>query len=140
MVSSDKTPSDQLSAKMRRKIARLHKQMDAWEAEGGVQPPPVLNRRTGEMYEFAPRRALDGGWLLEMLSASGCTKEQVDAVIFVLEPLIGYRLKIDAKLVSVLSGFNDRPSEAERREKHAKFRRSRIHEVKPSVEPSDGND
>jgi hypothetical protein len=129
MSSSPKTVGDQLSPDMRRKIARLHKQMRAAEAAGGVQPPPVLDRRTGEMREFGPRRAFDGAWVLEMLSASGCTKEQVDAAIFVLEPMIEHSVKIDADLVGLLTTFYELPSRGQLRQRQIDFNRSQIHLV-----------
>ena len=130
MSSSPKTVDDQLSPEMRLKISRHHKLMDAADAAGGVQPPPVLNRRTGELHEFGLRRAFDGAWVLELLSAIGCTKEQVDAAIFVLQPLIDHRVKINAKLLQQLTIFHELPTNEQSRQMRADFNRSQIHPVK----------
>ena len=81
--------------------------MEAADAAGGVQPPPVLNRRTGEKHTFGTRRAYDGAWVLDMLGASGCTKSEVDAAIFVLEPLIEHGIKIDKGLLELLTIFHE---------------------------------
>jgi hypothetical protein len=103
--------------------------MAAATAAGGVRPPPVLNRRTGEHHTFGPRRAYDGAWVLEMLGASGCTKSEVDAAIFVLEPLIKHGVKINKGLLSLLTMFNDPVDIKELRQMRADFKRSQLHIV-----------
>ena len=56
-----------------------------------VRPPsPITNRRTGAETPFGPRRAYDGAYILELLSASGCTKADIDAALFVLQPLVDH--------------------------------------------------
>jgi hypothetical protein len=53
-----------------------------------VTPPPTItNRRTGYVQHFGPRRAFDGAYALEVLAASGCWHEDIDKVLWVLEPL-----------------------------------------------------
>ena len=79
---------DQLSPELRRKIAHLHRQMDAADAAGGVQPKPeIVNRRTGHVQKFGPRRAFDGAYIGEVLAASGCWTEDVEKALWVLAPL-----------------------------------------------------
>ena len=95
-----------------------------------MQPPPVLNRRTGEMHEFGRRRAFDGAWVLELLSATGCTQEQVDAAIFVLKPLIDHRVKINATLLGLLPIFSEQPTQKQMQQMRADFNRSQIHLIK----------
>jgi hypothetical protein len=34
--------------------------------------PEIVNRRTGDVTKFGPRRAIDGAYVVEVLSASGC--------------------------------------------------------------------
>ncbi len=59
-----------LSNQMRRKLSRLHRQMDAADASGGVTPTPeIVNRRTGYVQKFGPRRAFDGAYVGEVLAA-----------------------------------------------------------------------
>jgi hypothetical protein len=72
-----------------------------------VTPPPVINRRTGEKTEFGPRRAFDGAWLLEMLNASGCTRDDVQGAMFVLKPIIEARWPVDEDLLKLLSIFHE---------------------------------
>ncbi len=113
-----------MDAKMRRAVARRHRQMDAAEAAGGVQPPPIRNRRTGEIRTFGPRRGYDGAWVIEMLGASGCTKEEVDAAIFVLEPLIEHDVRIDKSLLKLLTAFYEPVPLEVLRQMHAELNRS----------------
>ena len=87
--------TDSVDRKRRRKIR-------------GVQPPPIVNRRTGETKRFGPRRAYSGAWVCEMLGASGCTKAEVEAAIFVLEPLLEHHVKIDKGLLGLLIWFPNR--------------------------------
>jgi hypothetical protein len=122
--------TDTLSNSLQRKLRRRHRQMDAADAAGGVQPPPVLNRRTGETTTFGPRRAYDGSWMLEMLGASGCTKAEVEAAIFVLEPLIERGVKIDKDLLELLTVFYEPIPQDQLRQAQADFKRSQIHIVK----------
>jgi hypothetical protein len=57
-------------------------------ALGGVSPPsPIKNRRTGYEQPFGSRRAYDGAYLLEVLAASGCWKDDVQKALFVLQGL-----------------------------------------------------
>jgi hypothetical protein len=73
---------------MRRKLSRLHKQMDAAEAAGGVTPTAeIVNRRTGYVQHFGPRRAFDGAYAGEVLAASSCWAEDVEKALWVLAPL-----------------------------------------------------
>lgn len=106
MHTNDRETPKELQAS----IKRLHKQMRAADAAGGVDPPPVINRRTGEKTEFGPRRDYDGAWLLEMLAASGCTDDDVRGAMFVLEPLIEASWKVDEDLLELLSDFHERPT------------------------------
>jgi hypothetical protein len=119
----------ELSRSLQRKILRLHQRMDAAEASGGVQPPPVVNRRTGEETTFGPRRAYDGAWVLEMLGASGCKYSDVEAAIFVLEPLIERGIKIDKNLLELLTMFSEPMPLEELRQAQAEFNRSQFHSV-----------
>jgi hypothetical protein len=130
MAHAAKNDLDQLSPELRRKLSRLHKWMDAAEAAGGVQPPRILNRRTGKWHEFGPRRAYDGTWMIEMLGASGCTTEQVDAAIFVLEPLIEWSIKIDKDLLKLLTFFYEPVPEQKLRQLQRDLNRSQLHIVK----------
>ncbi len=120
-----------MDSKMRRKIARLHQQMAADEARGGVQPPPVTNRRTGEVHTFGRRRAYDGAWVIEMLGASGCKTLEVAAAIFVLEPLIEHGVKIDKGLLELLTIFHEPPPPELLRRLHAEFNRSQLRVGQP---------
>ena len=77
-----------LNNQMRRKLSRLHKQMDAADASGGVTPTPeIVNRRTGYVQKFGPRRAFDGAYVGEVLAASGCWTEDIEKALWVLAPL-----------------------------------------------------
>lgn len=125
-MSVSKSKATGLNNPMLRKIARLHRQMDAAEAAGGVQPPPIVNRRTGEVRPFGPRRAFDGAWVIEMLGASGCTKEEVDGAIFVLEPLIEHGIKIDKDLLELLTIFYEPVPMDELRKMETDFKRSQF--------------
>ena len=82
------------------------------------------------MHEFGRRRAFDGAWVLELLSATGCTQEQVDAAIFVLKPLIDHRVKINATLLGLLPIFSEQPTQKQMRQMRADFNRSQIHLIK----------
>jgi hypothetical protein len=126
------TSPEKLPQKLRQKLRRLHQQMNAAEAAGGVQPPPILNRRTGETHTFGPRRALDGAWLVEMLGASGCTKAEVDSAIFVLELLIEHGIKIDKDLLKLLGVFYEPIPMEKLRQAQAELNRSRLHIVEGS--------
>ena len=114
---------------LRKRISRLHQQMAAATASGGVQPPPVFNRRTGEEHTFGPRRAYDGAWVIEMLGASGCIKSEVDAAIFLLEPLIEYGVKIDESLLRLLTIFHEPVPMQQLRQMQADANRSQFHIV-----------
>ena len=92
----------------------------------GVQPPPVLNRRTGETRTFGPRRAYDGAWIIEMLGASGCTRSEVNAAIFVLEPLIEYGVKIDKELLKLLALFYNPVPVKQLRQMQTDYNRSKL--------------
>jgi hypothetical protein len=79
---------DELAPEMRREIKRLHRQMRRQEAAGGVTPTPeIVNRRTGYVQHFGPRRAFDGSYVGEVLAASGCWTEDVQKALWVLAPL-----------------------------------------------------
>jgi hypothetical protein len=79
---------DELSPEMRRELKRLHRQMRRQEAAGGVTPTPeIVNRRTGYVQKFGPRRAFDGSYVGEVLAASGCWTEDVQNALWVLAPL-----------------------------------------------------
>ena len=80
---------DEVSPEMRIKLLkRLHRQMARAEAAGGVQPTPeIVNRRTGYIKKFGPRRAFDGSYVGEVLAASGCWTEDVQKALWVLAPL-----------------------------------------------------
>jgi len=79
---------NELSPEMRREIKRLHRQMRKDEAAGGVTPTPeIVNRRTGYIQHFGPRRAFDGSYVGEVLAASGCWSEDVEKALWVLAPL-----------------------------------------------------
>jgi hypothetical protein len=79
---------DELSPEMRREIKLLHRQMRKAEAAGGVTPTPeIVNRRTGYVQHFGPRRAFDGSYVGEVLAASGCRSEDVEKALWVLAPL-----------------------------------------------------
>ncbi len=84
---------DELSPEIRRELKRLHRQMARDEAAGGVQPrPEIVNRRTGYVQQFGPRRAFDGAYLGEVLAASGCWTEDVQKALWVLAPLAEHNL------------------------------------------------
>jgi hypothetical protein len=80
-----------------------------------VYPPsPIINRRTGAETPFGPRRAFDGAYMLELLAATGCTKADIEAAIFVLQPLIDHGFggeKADS-LVELLQDFWAPPTPA----------------------------
>lgn len=139
MTMSSNTDDDQLPPELRRKLSRLRKQMAAADAAEWVQPPPVLNRRTGEEHKPGPRRAYDGAWLLEMLGASGCTSAEVDAAIFVLEPLIGHGVKIDKGLLKLLANFHEPMPERQKRQVRADFKRSQFQLVERLADVEGGN-
>jgi hypothetical protein len=85
------TPQDggeQLSPKMRRDLKRLHRQMAADEAAGGVDPPtPIENLRTGQLTHFGPRRAYDGSYVTELLAAKGVLHSDIEGLRFIAEAL-----------------------------------------------------
>jgi hypothetical protein len=110
-----------LSPAMQRKIKRLHKQMDEADAAGGVIPlSPIINRVTGKATEFGNRRAYDGAYLLELLSALGCTREQVVSTRYVLDLLNEHDLKIDKNLPNLLRAFSEQPTSEDEAERHRK--------------------
>jgi hypothetical protein len=80
-----------------------------------VYPPsPIINRRTGAETPFGPRRAFDGAYILELLRATGCTRADVDAALFVLQPLIDHGFggeKADS-LADLLQDFWAEPTPA----------------------------
>jgi hypothetical protein len=79
---------DELSPEMGRELKRVHRQMKRQEAAGGVIPTPeIINRRTGSVQKFGPRRAFDGSYVGEVLAASGCWTEDVEKALWVLAPL-----------------------------------------------------
>jgi hypothetical protein len=79
---------DELSPEMRRELKRVHRRMERQEAAGGVIPTPeIVNRRTGYVQKFGPRRAFDGCYVGEALAASGCWTEDVEKALWVLAPL-----------------------------------------------------
>jgi len=58
------------------------------KATGYVTPKPeIINRRTGYVQRFGPRRAFDGAYVGEVLAASGCWTEDVEKALWVLAPL-----------------------------------------------------
>jgi hypothetical protein len=58
------------------------------KTQGVIPPTPIINRRTGRETQFGPRRAFDGAYVLELLNATGCTKEEAATVAMVLKPLM----------------------------------------------------
>ena len=113
--------AETLSPAMQRKIKRLHKQMDEADAAGGVDPPtPIINRVTGQETCFGPRRAYDGAYLLELLSALGCTREQVVSTRYVLDLLNEHDLKIDKNLPNLLRAFFEQRTTEDEAERHRK--------------------
>jgi hypothetical protein len=79
---------EQVSPKMRRDLKRLHRQMAADEAAGGVVPPtPIENLRTGQLTHFGPRRAYDGAYVGELLSAKGIRQSDVEGLRFIAKAL-----------------------------------------------------
>ncbi len=81
-------PEDELSPEIRRELKRVHRRMRQWQAAGGVTPTPeIVNRRTGYVQKFGPRRAFDGSYVCEVLAASGCWTEDVERTLWVLAPL-----------------------------------------------------
>jgi hypothetical protein len=126
------TESEQkLDPKLLRQIRQLHRRSRRLAALDldSVQPPPIVNRRTGETTTFGQRRAFDGAWVLEMLGASGCTKEEVNAAIFVLEALIEHGVKIDKNLLDVLTIFHGPVPVEQLRQMWADHNRSQLHIV-----------
>jgi hypothetical protein len=91
-----------LPTSLQRKLSRLHQQMEAAELAGGVQPPPVLNRRTGEMYPFNPLRALDGEWVRELLAGAGCTLSDYEGAVYVLDVLLEHGVPINRRVLHLL--------------------------------------
>ena len=82
------TNGDELSPKMRRDLKRLHRQMDAADAAGGVEPPtPIENLRTGQLTHFGPRRAYDGSYVTELLAAKGVLHSDIEGLRFIAEAL-----------------------------------------------------
>jgi len=82
-----------------------------------VYPPsPIINRRTGAQTPFGPRRAFDGAYMLELLAATGCTKADVDAALFVLQPLAdhGFGGEKVGDLIGLLPHFWAPPTPAPR--------------------------
>jgi hypothetical protein len=113
--------TEKLSPELQPKIKRLHKQMDAADAAGGVDPPtPIINRVTGQETPFGGRRAYDGAYLLELLSALDCTGEQVASTRYVLNLLNEHDLKIDKSLPNLLQGFYEQVSNEDNAERHRK--------------------
>jgi hypothetical protein len=88
VMARTKNANDELTPEIRRKIKRLHRPMDRRDAAGGVIPmPEIVNRRTGYVQKFGPRRAFDGSYVGEVLAASGCLTEDVENALWVLSPL-----------------------------------------------------
>jgi hypothetical protein len=59
------------------------------KATGYVSPKPeIINRRTGHVQKFGPRRAFDGAYVGEVLAASGCWTEDIEKALWVLAPLV----------------------------------------------------
>lgn len=82
------TDGDELSPKMRRDLKRLHRQMDAADAAGGVEPPtPIENLRTGQLTHFGPRRSFDGSYVLELLAAKGVMRSEIQGLRFIAQAL-----------------------------------------------------
>jgi hypothetical protein len=110
------TGANTLSASFKRKLGRSHRQMDADERAGPVQPPPVRNRRTGRMHQFGSRRALDGAWMLELLAAAGCTHADYEGALYVLDMLLEFHVPINRNTVALLhSGWEMPPPRPRRR-------------------------
>jgi DNA-binding PucR family transcriptional regulator len=61
-----------------------------------------------------------------MLGASGCTKEDVAAAIFVLEPLLEHDVKIDKDLLELLALFYEPVPLKELRQWGAELNRSKF--------------
>jgi DNA-binding PucR family transcriptional regulator len=61
-----------------------------------------------------------------MLGASGCTKEDVAAAIFVLEPLLEHDVKIDKDLLELLALFCEPVPLKELRQWGAELNRSKF--------------
>ena len=61
-----------------------------------------------------------------MLGASGCTKEEVDAAIFVLEPLLQHGVRIDNGLLELLTAFHEPVPVDELRKMETDFKRSQF--------------
>ncbi len=88
MTARSQTNGDELSPKMRRDLKRLHRQMDADEAAGGVDPPsPIENLRTGQLTHFGTRRCYDGAYVLELMAAKGVVQSEVQGLRFIAEAL-----------------------------------------------------
>lgn len=122
---------DTLSPALQRQIKKLHKRMDAEEAAGGVIPrTPIVNRVTGRETQFGPRRAYDGPYVLELLTALGCTNEQVASTRYVLGLLDEHHLEIGKYLLTLLRIFHDQETidEGSARARD-KYRRDHIHIV-----------
>jgi hypothetical protein len=119
-----------LDPKLLRQIRQIHRQRRRLAALGldSVQPPPIVNRRTGATTEFGQRRAFDGAWVIEMLGASGCTKEEVAAAIFVLQPLLEHEVIIDKDLLGTLALFHEPQllTVEQRRQRDADYNRSQF--------------
>ncbi len=88
MTARSQTTGDQISPKMRRDLKKLHRQMAADEAAGGVEPPtPIENLRTGQLTHFGPRRAFDGSYVLELLAAKGVLHSDIESLRFIAKAL-----------------------------------------------------
>jgi hypothetical protein len=105
---------NEISPSLWRQIKRLHRQMERDEAAGGVIPPKseIVNRRTGKITKFGPRRAFDGSYLIEVLHASGCEAGDIEIALWVLRPLLDTGLSRVSikKLADVLSLYGEKPT------------------------------
>ncbi len=114
------TNGDELSPKMRRDLKRLHRQMDAADAAGGVEPPtPIENLRTGQLTHFGSRRSFDGSYVLELLAAKGVLHSEVEGLRFIakaLGPEFGHMTIADLAKLSII--FCEQITEEDREALH----------------------
>jgi hypothetical protein len=102
--------SDQLSPEMQAKIKALHEEMATDGAAGGVTPnPTIVNRRTGYVAHFGPRRAFDGAYVGEVFAASGCLEKDVRRLIPLLEEITDKEEEptVEGVLDECLEGYCD---------------------------------